>query len=100
MMKRGVTQHEPIVQPVKIFVGGITGDTTRGRPAVMSEDLIEYFSRFADVLESFIVYENSSVYSHLEKSAGFGFITVNNRASANLVLSLPHTIRNTRVAWA
>ena len=63
----------------------------------MSEDLIEYFSRFAEILESFIVYENSRVYSHQEKSAGFGFITVNNRASANLVLSLPHMIRNTKV---
>lgn len=51
---------EESASPVKLFVGGLTGDTS-------DEDLKCYFSLFGEVLDAFVVYSN-------RKPSGFGFV--------------------------
>lgn len=67
-------------QSVKLFVGGLTGDMTK-------DTLAEYFSRFAEVVDSFVVYER-------HKPAGFGFITTKNAKDAETILNATHTLNN------
>ena len=71
------SQHSGIV---KLFVGGLTGEMTR-------EALAGYFSDFAQIIDSFVVYE-----SH--KPAGFGFITVKDKEEADKILQKKHFLNN------
>ena len=68
---------------VKMFVGGLTG-------TISKESLIQYFQEFADVVESFVVYEN-------HKPSGFGFVTVRTQADADAILSQSHFLHGTKL---
>lgn len=67
-------------ESVKLFVGGLTGDMTK-------ETLAEYFTQFAEVVDSFVVYER-------HKPAGFGFITTKDAKDAELILKSKHMLNN------
>lgn len=64
--------------PVKLFVGGLTGDITK-------ELLEAYFGCFAKVTEAFVVYAGL-------RSAGFGFITVKDHDGAEKILQTRHSL--------
>lgn len=68
---------------VKLFVGGLTGDTTR-------EDLAQYFSQFAPIIDSFVVYDN-------KKPSGFGFVTLKSASDADRVMSTQHMMNGSVV---
>ncbi len=68
---------------VKMFVGGLTGSITK-------ELLAEYFSTIAEVLESFVVYEN-------HKPSGFGFITVKSQEEADTILNMEHSLQGSKL---
>jgi RNA recognition motif-containing protein len=72
--------HPQSPSTVKLFVGGLTGEMTR-------EMLAKYFSDYAEVVDSFVVYEN-------QKPSGFGFITVNDKRSADRILQSRHILNN------
>lgn len=63
---------------VKLFVGGLSGDANK-------ELLFNYFGKFGEVLDAFVVHEN-------KKPSGFGFITVADQAVAELILNTRHLI--------
>ena len=74
------TLQKPVQQPgtVKLFVGGLTGEMTK-------ETLAEYFKDYAEIEDSFVVYEN-------QKPSGFGFITVKDKPSADKILQTRHIV--------
>ena len=73
-------QTAPQQGPVKLFIGGLTGDMTR-------DMLAEYFKGYAEIVDSFVVYEN-------HKPAGFGFITVKDKRDADKILQARHSLNN------
>ena len=85
----GDQQTKPITR--KVFVGGLSVDTTDGGPLLVSspvEDLLKYFSQFGEV-------ESASVMYHHDKrhSRGFGFVLFRNGSSVNEVMQrAPHII--------
>lgn len=68
----------PLPGSVKLFVGGLTGSMTR-------ELLAAYFSDYAEVIDSFVVYEGL-------KPAGFGFVTVRDKRDADKILQAEHSL--------
>ena len=76
------SQQKPVQTPgtVKLFVGGLTGEMTR-------ETLAQYFSKYAEIVDSFVVYES-------QKPSGFGFITVKDKRAADQILQSLHTLNN------
>lgn len=85
----GDQQTKPITR--KVFVGGLSVDTTDGHPVPASssvEDLLKYFSKFGEI-------ESASVMYHHDKhhSRGFGFVLFRNGSSVNEVMQRgPHVI--------
>lgn len=46
-------------EQIKLFVGGLTGDTTNSILSLILADLKEYFGKFGTVTDAFVVYSNS-----------------------------------------
>lgn len=82
--------HTP--QPFKIFVGGLTGDTTKSTSLSNQDDLFEYFSAFGMVLDCFIIKNN-----RVNRPGGFGFIVMASEEAMQLVLRTQHKLRGASV---
>ena len=69
---------------VKIFVGGLSGETTK-------DHLYSYFSQITTVVDCFVVYNNK------KKPSGFGFVTVVNDERVRAIFKTDHYLNNTKI---
>lgn len=69
----------------KLFVGGLTGDTT-------SEELLNYFSGIVHVKEAFVVVDSST-----KKPSGFGFVALDSQQDISKILANRHEIKGSYV---
>ncbi len=70
----------------KLFVGGLTGDTT-------AENLKAYFGQFTSVRDAMVVFDPTT-----KKSNGFGFVTLDNAEDLEKLLAIdPHIINGNKV---
>jgi len=70
--------RNPNPSPAKIFVGGL--------PDMSTEELVEYFTNFGNVIDAIVMRTNTG------RPRGFGFITFDDLAVREHVMSLQHTI--------
>ncbi len=66
----------------KLFVGGMTSKTDKGRMFHNSDDMISYFTQFGNVLNAYVIYDPST-----KASKNFGYVEFETVAQAELVIN-------------
>ncbi|PNF22993.1 Heterogeneous nuclear ribonucleoprotein 27C [Cryptotermes secundus] len=80
-MDQGCGRHNSSHVPEKLFVGGLSWETTQ-------ENLQRYFSRYGEVIDCVVMKNSES-----GRSRGFGFVTFSDPANVSLVLQNgPHQL--------
>lgn len=76
----------------KLFVGGLSGDTTKSKNSYNKEHLFDYFGTFGVVQDCFVI-KNSMA----NRSGGFGFVTMSSEETMKLVIRTQHWLRGALV---
>ena len=69
----------------KLFIGGLTGDTT-------NEELCNYFTSIVRVKDAFVVMDVAT-----KKPSGFGFVTLFTQDDMDIILEMKHYIKGSHV---
>mmetsp|Transcript_3095 Transcript_3095/g.5573 ORF Transcript_3095/g.5573 Transcript_3095/m.5573 type:complete len:556 (-) Transcript_3095:101-1768(-) len=78
-VKQGVNETLPMLRPTKLFIGGITRDTT-------TKQLRDHFSQFGRVLDCVAMRQADG------RPRGFGYVTLDSSAAADAAMAVPQMI--------